>query len=49
MELLKELIIFKLQNLSEAEKLSGKVEELVNLAYNYELDELALNIEENYY
>lgn len=49
MDLLEELIIFKLHNLSKAEKLSGKVEELINLAYDHELDELALNIQESYY
>ena len=49
MDLLKELIIFKLQNLSEAEKLSGKVEDIIDLAYDHELYELAADIEESYY
>ena len=49
MDLLQELIIFKLENLSEAEKLSDKTGELVDLAYDLGYGELALMIEDNYY
>jgi hypothetical protein len=49
MSLIEELIIFKLENLSEAEKLSDKTSELVDLAYNLGHVELASMIEDNYY
>ena len=48
-DLLEELIIFKLQKLSETEKLSGKVQRLKSLAYGLGYDELASMIGDNYY